>query len=187
MTRPVFDVLKKMPSVLFVEEIPTVVAVVRTPAGGILLGLPQVVDEHDNAWMFPQGHIDRLETPYAALLRVLYTKCGITEKDIDTKSVRALTTSRANTREGAKCYYFIFVTLLPKVRPQLRELQRQFTKQCFFASGPNCVWSKAGDVSVPKRFMIAQVLKLLILQKLLVGERWRLERLEGFLSTATLK
>lgn len=181
-----FDMDRPLPSTAFIEERPTIVAVVRNQAGGVLLVLPQkAADEQTNAWIFPQGPIERRITPRQALIPLLQKECGIESTMVELSDARPLGTARMIARSGeVKCHYFVFLTLRTGFRPILSDVVQRITREIFFAGGPNCVWQKIADVRPEKRRVIAAVLRMAVDKKLLVTSRWQLERMSPFIMHA---
>ncbi len=179
----------RLPASAYEGERPTVVAVLRSQGGEVLMVLPQKAGKHaTNAWMFPQGPIERYLSPYQAFDQLLQDECCLASSDVEPDSVRALCTAFSQTASGLKRYFVLFGTLRPGVRPVVKLSDEKDvhpkTREVFFASGPNCVWSKIGDDRQAKRQMIVQVLEMAVRKRLLVNDRWSPERFAPFLTHA---
>ena len=169
-----FALNRTLPRNAFAEERPTVVAILRNVAGEVMLVHPQKIDIAANAWMFPQGPIAPLHTPYQALDSLLQDECGMSVDDLESGSIQLLMTDLAQTKAGLKRYYCLFATIKAEARPRLTKQVKKSTRNLFFTGDPNCVWQKIVDDTPKKRHMIARALALAVQRQLLVTEKWQL-------------
>ena len=152
---------------------PTISILLRNPKGAIMLVCPRKAGKHENAFMFPQGPIDRHETPRAAAARVLHRECAFTDNLLEVTQAHALGISPIDsTNNVTKIHHVVFVGLRKNRSPILNYENRSH----LFVSGPNFLWSKIVGCRPPKRKMIVTAVIAAVQLELLLSDRWRLER-----------
>lgn len=172
----------ELPRTQFAEGIrPTVSVLVRNPKGEVLLVCPYKAPEHENAFMFPQGAIERHESPRSAALRILRQECTFTEEMFEVHQARALGISPIDSRdEVTKIHHVIFLSMCKRHTPILNHENRTH----LFVSGPNYLWSKISNCRPQKRRMIVSAIFLAVQANLLRTQRWNLDRLQNLRNLA---
>ena len=175
-----FDVNKELPAEQYAVGLrPTVSVLVRNPLGQVLLVYPRKAEEHADVFMFPQGAINRHETPLQAAVRILHQECTYVEANLDVNNARALGVTSVVGEKETKVHYSVFVSLRKKCNPILNYENRKY----LFASGPNFLWSKIVQCRPVKRKMIISAVFSAVQAGLLQTDRWhpdRFQNLRGF-------
>lgn len=184
-----FNLDKELPAAEFAEGMrPTITALVRNPAGGVLVVFPRPahLDEKSDANMFmlPQDMIYRHETPRHAVSRLLRAECLYTEELLAIDQAVALGVSPVEKpgRE-TKTHYIVFVSLLRQRNPILNYKNESF----LFAEGPHFLWSKIVGCRPEKRRMIVAAVCLAVELNLLCTDRWSRDRVQNLLALGALR
>lgn len=178
-----FDLDTELPAALYTDETrPTISLVVRNPLGDILLVCPRKADEHANAYMFPQGAINRHETPRQAILRVLHQECAFAAAQLHLDQAQAIGVSPVDGDKQTKIHHVVFVSLRKQSQPMLNFENRSH----LFASGPNFLWSKISGCRPAKRKMIVRSVFAAVQAELLRSDRWSPERFQNLLGYGTV-
>lgn len=177
-----FSLDTELPAHEYVEQRPTITMLVRTDGGDLLLVRPHKVNHRANEWQLPQGPIPRRMPPRQAMFVVARAECSLLPHMLQADHVKALGVGRTQSRDGEiKAHYLVAVAV---THEGLSVLRRH--TNVFLAGGPNCVWGKVKDCRPPKREFIARCLRLAMVQKFLVSDRWALDRLAPFTQFAGL-
>lgn len=171
-----FDLDKELASAQYAEGMrPTVSVLVRNLVGAVMLVCPRKADEHANAFMFPQGAIERHESPRDAAARVLRQECAFTEDLLEIAQARALGISPIeSSAEVTKIHHVVFLSLRKKREPILNHENRDH----LYVTGPNFLWSKITGCRPPKRKLIITAVIQAVEAELLLSKRWQLNRLQ---------
>ena len=160
---------------------PTISVFVRSLKGEVLLVCPIKAEEHQNAYMFPQGPINRHELPRAAAARILQQECMFTEEMIEIDQAFALGISPIDSQKDVtKTHHVVFLSLRKRYAPMLNHENRSH----LFVSGPNYLWSKISGCRPQKRRMIVTSIFSAVQANLLLTKRWNLDRLQNLRNLA---
>jgi hypothetical protein len=187
--QPPFLLDKELPAAEFAEGLrPTITAVVRNPAGGVLILFPRpaYLDESSNANMFmlPQDKIGRHETPRNAIRRLLRDECLFADELLDIKQAVALGVSPIEkSGSETKTHHIVFISLRRQTNPILNHKNRAY----LFAEGPNFLWAKISGCRPEKRKMIVSAVCMAVELKLLCTSRWRRDRVQDLLTMGALR
>jgi 8-oxo-dGTP pyrophosphatase MutT (NUDIX family) len=185
--QPTLYVQKPVPNVYFEEGRPTVVALCVLPGSEqeVLLVRPKKAYRHGS--IFPQGGINRGESPLVAAVRELREEVCL--------SLRSFVSSEAvllcdypvvhDTDSGVKLLIPVYIPLRPGHKPRLPSPGKRFNEEnasLFWCGGPNCLWDRIHECSDAKRRFMLACVRELTKKKLLRGHRWQAERLEPVMS-----
>jgi hypothetical protein len=173
--RTPFSLDTPLPTACYIDGVlPRITALVRDPSAQILLLLPARAKENANAFMLPQGPIERHQTPRDAVAKLLWTECRYESSLLAIDQARALGISPVEKSENdvTKIHHIVFISLRRFRNPTLNADNRGY----LFARGPNNLWSKIHDCRPEKkRLIIATVFKA-VDDGLLHTVRWNRDR-----------
>ena len=180
---------KELPAAEFADGLrPTITAVVRNPAGGVLILFPKLayLDENGdpNTFMLPQDKISRHETPRQAASRLLRKECLFVGEFLDIGQAVALGISPVEKPgSDTKIHHIVFVSLLRHRNPILNYKNHDY----LFAEGPHFLWSKIAGCRPEKRRMIVSAVCMAVELNLLCTRRWRRDRVQNLLTMGALR
>lgn len=145
---------------------PTIVSMLISPAGSVLLVLPKKAARH--GWIFPQGDINRAETLYQAAIRNIAEELGFAEKLV-VKSQCQFLGKGARLQLVGKQYYVLALPLVSQAQPRLTHANRK----CCWVGGPGELAQKVAECSSSKRMLLKRSLESSIAAGMVFADRWK--------------
>lgn len=169
-----------LPSIIWKSGIrPTITSLIVCPEGGVMLVQPSKSDT--NGWIFPQGEINRHESPLEASFREIEEELSFKKGLFIKNRSRLLGCQVVKTGRGEKKFFVpVFHEMCGWETPRLNRENLDWHT----ANGPNDLWSKTADCSVGKKEFMKKVLIEALEKGLLCTNRWRLERAEPMIRYA---